>query len=272
MSFVHISSCQLDEVQRCVKNVILQTNHEENLFHLFDSIGMKNLAYRGKRAIIKVNIARPPEKDHPRTSPRLISKVVEYLSAYGVQCTIAEAADGYLEENVRSIGLDDLVKKYHVDLLDLDFADTVSIAVDDEEHHIPKCFNEYHLRIAIPATSKRPNMIFSNNIKLFVGAVPRRLYQIGDPVRWRPKIHLDLHKSVANIYKAIMLYAPFHFYINGGTAFDETKGEYEMPAIFVGNDGLELDLYILKKYFTIEIPDYMKRLLHHSQGVEETPL
>jgi hypothetical protein len=105
-------------------------------------------------------------------------------------------------------------------------------------------------------------MIFSNNVKLFVGAVPRRMYQIDNKiVDWRPRIHIDLHKSVANIFRAIQGYSPFDFFINGGLAMDENKGEFMYDDILIGNDGIELDLYVLEKYFShLEIPEYLKRL------------
>lgn len=243
--------------------MILSTKEKDKVFELFDDIGMKKLIGRANSAIIKVNLARPPEKGHPRTSAELITMIVTYLSAFDVKCAIAESTDGYLEENVRAIGLEELVKEYNVELIDLDFEEVDNITVNDEVHYIPKCFMDYDIRIAIPAMSKRPNMVFSNNVKLFVGAVPRRFYQIGEPVRWRPKIHIDLHKSVANIYEGIMKYTPFDFFINGGLAMDEKEGEFEISEMLVGDNGLELDLFVLEKYFDIETPDYMKRLINN---------
>lgn len=59
--------------------------------------------------------------------------------------------------------------------------------------------------------SKHPGMTFSNNVKLFVGAVPRCRYLNGEGGSPRPRVHADLHRSVANIYRSIMAYAPFHF-------------------------------------------------------------
>lgn len=241
--------------------MILSTKENDKVFELFDNVGIKQLAKHSNSAIIKVNIARPPEKGHPRTSAELITRVVRYLSMFNIKCAIAESADGYLEENIKKIGLETLIKEYEVELIDLDFEEVDKIIVDDEEHYIPKVLKNYDIRIAIPATSKRPNRIFSNNIKLFVGAVPRKYYQIGEPVGWRPKIHIDLHKSVENIYKGIMNYAQFDFFINGGLVMDETKGEFELPEVLAGNDGLELDLYILKSYFDIEMPEYIRRLI-----------
>jgi hypothetical protein len=105
-------------------------------------------------------------------------------------------------------------------------------------------------------------MIFSNNVKLFVGAVPRRMYQIDNKiVDWRPRIHRDLHKSVANIFCAIQEYSPFSFFINGGIAMDENNGEFKFNEILVGNNGVELDLHVLKNYYSyLETPEYLKRL------------
>ena len=95
---------------------------------------------------------------------------------------------------------------------------------------------------------------------MFVGAVPRRMYQVGEPTSWRPRLHLDLHRSVANIYRAIMDYAPFHFFINGGKAMIEGQGEVEMQEILVGDNALELDQHFLTR-FDLGVPDYIKRLI-----------
>jgi len=68
-----------------------------------------------------------------------------------------------------------------------------------------------------------------------------------------------LHRSVANIYQAVMKYAPFHFYIDGGTVMIEGQGEMEMQEIFIGTNALELDQYFLRQ-FNLEVPAYMVRL------------
>ena len=139
------------------------------------------------------------------------------------------------------------------------------VGVDGEEHYLPRCLKDYAVRIGMPATSKRPGMTFSNNVKLFVGAVPRRMYQEGEPahgragVHGRPRVHVDLQKSVAHIYRAVMAYAPFEFFINGGKAMFEGRGEIEMPQILVGNDALELDRFVLDQ-FGIDPPEYTERL------------
>lgn len=233
---------------------------KEDLFSCLDRIGLKATMKEDSSVVIKVNIARPPECGHPRTDPFLISQVVEYIYLNHGRCTIAESADGYLKENLNRIGLEKLISRFGVNLIDLDFEETESIKIDDEIHYIPKCLKNFDVRIGIPATSKRPGMIFSNNIKLFVGAVPRNMYQIGESVSWRPKIHINLHKSVANIYKAIQHYSPFQFFINGGLSMNEKIGEFKFEDIFVGNDALEMDKYIIDNIFKIEKPEYIINL------------
>jgi hypothetical protein len=160
------------------------------------------------------------------------------------------------------LGLSGVINKYNVGVIDLDFEEVKEIIIDNEKHYIPKCLKDFGVRIAIPATSKRSAMIFSNNIKLFVGAVPRRMYQMeGNYVHSRPRIHIDLHKSVANIFSAIQQYSPFDFFINGGLAMDEIKGEFTYEETLVGNDGIELDLYVLHNLFSyLEKPEYIEVL------------
>ena len=52
-------------------------------------------------------------------------------------------------------------------------------------------------------------------------------------------------------------------YPNYGTriAMDEHRGEFLFNDILVINDGPELDLNVLKNYFShVEIPEYLKRI------------
>lgn len=44
----------------------------------------------------------------------------------------------------------------------------------------------------------------------------------------------------------------------------EEKGEFRFEDILVGDDAVELDLYVLQKYFQgFEIPDYIRLLCDH---------
>jgi Uncharacterized conserved protein len=243
-------------------NMILISKNENDFFSCLDNIGLKEKVYNDKKVLIKINLARPAENGHPRTDIKLLSNLIKYVYSNNGTCSIAESANGYLRQNLETAGLLEIINKYNLSIIDLDLEEFEQIIVNGEEHYIPKCLKNYGVRIAIPATSKRPQMIFSNNVKLFVGAVPRRMYQIDNKiVDWRPRIHTDLHKSVANLFCAIQGYSPFDFYINGGLAMDENKGEFMYEEILIGNDGIELDLYVLKKYFSyLEIPEYLKRL------------
>ena len=57
-----------------------------------------------------------------------------------------------------------------------------------------------------------------------------------------------------------MKYAPFSFFVNGGRAMFEHRGEVDFGEILIGDNALELDQFVLKK-FGIAPPDYIKRLL-----------
>ncbi|MBN1811679.1 MAG: hypothetical protein JXA14_07580 [Anaerolineae bacterium] len=75
----------------------------------------------------------------------------------------------------------------------------------------------------------------------------------------RPRVHVDLDKSVANIYRAVMAYAPFGFFVDGGRAMVEGRGEFESPEILVGDDAMELDRFVIEQ-FGLESPGYVSRL------------
>jgi uncharacterized protein (DUF362 family) len=203
-------------------------------------------------------MARPPEPGHPRTDATLLAEVIQYFSSRGAGCAIAEGADGFLWQNLERVGLKKLVQENQTKVIDLDLEEFDSLVVNGEEHYLPRCLRDYAIRIGMPALSKRPGMTFSNNVKLFVGAVPRKMYQLNEATTWRPRVHIDLHRSVANIYRAVMEYAPFGIFVNGGKAMIEGQGEIELQ-VLVGNNALELDRYLLKQ-FDIEEPEYITRL------------
>jgi len=240
--------------------MILSIAKDNTLHTAFDEIGLGAAVRESGSVLIKINLAHPPERQHPRTDPSLLAQVVQYAARNKARCAIAEGADGFLLQNLESIDFGDLIQEYHIKVLDLDLEDTDCIIVDDEKHYLPKCLKSYAVRLGIPATSKRPGMIFSNNVKLFVGAVPRRMYQSGERGSPRPRVHTDLHKSVANIYQAVMAYAPFGFFVNGGKAMFEDRGEVNLDEIHIGSDALELDRFVLKQ-FGLEPPDYIRRLV-----------
>ena len=239
--------------------MILSARIDEPLHITLDKIGVGEAIKRGRSILIKVNLARAPEPGHPRTDPTLLTKIIRYAAQYGARCAIAEGANGFLRQNVETIGLGQTVAEHKVELLDLDLEDFDCVEVDGEKHYLPRCLKAYAVRIGIPATSKRPGMLFSNNVKLFVGAVPRHMYQAGELKTWRPRVHDNLHQSVASIYRAMMAYAPFGFFVNGGPIMIEGEGERDLGEILVGDNAVELDRYVLGR-LGLEVPEYLDRL------------
>ncbi len=239
--------------------MILSAGIDEPLAVTLDKMGLGQAFRRGGSVLVKVNLARAPEPGHPRTDPALLTAIIGYVAQCGARCAVAEGADGFLRQNVETIGLGPTVAENKVELLDLDLEEFDCVRADGEEHYLPRCLKAYAVRIGLPATSKRPGMLFSNNVKLFVGAVPRRMYQAGEPTAWRPRVHDNLHKSVAAIYRATMAYAPFEFFVNGGPAMIEGYGERDLGEILVGDNAVELDRYVLRK-FDLEPPEYLDRL------------
>ncbi len=215
---------------------------------------------KSSSALIKINLAHLPEPGHPRTDPTLLVQVVRYVTDHKADCAIAEGANGFLQHNIEQVGLRKILEDKCIRLVDLDLEECDRVVVEGEEHYLPRCLREYGVRVGMPVLSKRPGMTFSNNIKLFVGAVPRRMYQVdGIASSPRPRIHLDLHRSVASLYRAIQTYAPFDLFIDGGTAMIEGQGELVLPEILLGDDALELDQHLLQK-FGLETPQYIQHL------------
>jgi hypothetical protein len=241
--------------------MFLASSNDQELFENFETIGLKS-EIQNKDILIKINLARMYVKNHPRTDMSLLKTVVEYIYQNGGKCAIAEASDGFLQKNLIASGFDDMLKRYGIKVIDVDLEDCDEVISHGEHHFIPECFREYPVRIAIPAASKRKSMLYSNNVKLFFGAVPRKMYQLDDadiPINVpRPKLHQNLHTSIVNLYFAIKEYAPFHFYINGGLAFNEKMGEFLFAETYTGNEAFELDFHIFQTYFIdCEYPDYL---------------
>ena len=248
--------------------MILSARINEDLDETFDKIGIGAALQKNKSVLIKINLARPPEPGHPRTDPALLAKVIRYVSTNRGNCAIAEGADGFLRQNIKDIGLKKVVKEHNVKVIDLDQDDFDMVVVDEEKHYLPKCLRDYGVRIGVPALSKRPDRIFSNNVKLFVGAVPRLMYQVDEPTTWRPRVHIDLHRSVANIYRAVMKYAPFGFFVNGGKIMIEGQAELEMSEVLVCDNALELNRHLLKQ-LNLEAPEYISRLMEIGPTVRQ---
>jgi len=244
--------------------MFLTSGDNVKLFENFEKIGLRD-AVRNNSVLIKINLSRVYEKNHPRTDMTLLKTLVEYVYQNGGNCAVAEAANGYLRENLIASGFAEMLKRFKIKIIDVDAEDCNEAIALGERHHIPKIFRDYPVRLAVPAASKREGMVYSNNVKLFFGAVPRKFYQldgadarIGAP---RPRLHLNLHTSVASLFLALNDYSPFHFYLNGGLAYNENTGEFILCETYVGDNAPELDNYLFENFFAdCEYPEYLNIL------------
>ena len=246
---------------------MIVTTNTEGIPVALARLGVADVLSPHGSAVIKINLPCLPGPKHPRTHPELIRAVVSFIRSQGASCVIAEGADGFLQQNIEGVGLADFLKKNGIRLIDLDLEqDLETIVVGDETHYIPRCLADFACRIAIPAISWPPGLIFSNNVKLFVGAVPLGLYQ-DDTKDNRALVHINLHQSVANIYRAVMRYCPFQFFVNGGTSLTRVAGTFELPHVYVGNNALELDSRLVTE-IGAEIPEYLEILRNESPNNE----
>lgn len=243
--------------------MISTVTHKNELYEQLDELGLRDAIAQNGMVAVKLNFSDPvPASNHPASDSRLIRMMAAYVKDRGGVCIFTEGAFGRLKSNFIDSGLGDLTVDPSVRIIDVDdeTIDVNPVEINGEIHYIPCFLQQCSARVALPSATKRKNRIFSNNTKTFVGIVPCRMYQIGDNVPWRPRIHLNLHRSVANLYLAIKKHAPFHFYINGGTAYDEQKGSFEIDRILVGDDAVELDLLMLERYFNTDLPEYLHLL------------
>ncbi len=242
--------------------MIQYINNNQNISELFINTNITQENIKNKSALIKINLARPPEINHPRSDTVLLKKVIEYFLEKEIHLSICESADGYLKENLKTIGLLDFFINHNVNIIEIDNTDTIEIKIKSQSIFIPKLFKEFDYRISLPCASKRKDMLFSNNIKNFVGATPRKYYLNPDgKERWRAKLHDFLTDSVCNVFNAMELESKFHYYINGGNAYSETNGLFNLKEYYISDNAIELDEYIYNTYFTdVEKPEYLKIL------------
>jgi hypothetical protein len=247
--------------------MFLTSSNNKELFENFDLIGLKSEITNKKEVLIKINLSGIYQENHPRTDIALLKTVIDYIYQNGGKCAITEAANGHLKENLIKSGIQETVNHFEINLIDADFEDCEEVISCGEYHYIPKCFKQYPVRIAIPAASKRIDMYYSNNIKLFVGAVPRKMYQLDNAAgnqAPRPRIHQNLDLSVSSLFLAMEKYSPFQFYINGGLAYNENIGEFNFTETFIGNNALELDCHIFQSFFHDCIYPYYLNILKNT--------
>ena len=106
---------------------------ERSVQAALDSIGLQDALRAGGTALVKINLARPPEPGHPRTDAQLLMEVVRYIARHGAHCAVAEGANGYLRQNIESVGLGRVVYEHDVSVIDLDTVDYDCVSVNDEE-------------------------------------------------------------------------------------------------------------------------------------------
>lgn len=219
---------------------------------------IEHVMLNASNVLIKINLARPPQPNiHPRTDARLLERTAQFLVESGKKVTICESADGFLQQNLDAVGLGDKLKQLGVGVVDIDKEESYPVEIAGQKVLIPKFFADYDLRISIPCASKREDMLFSNNIKNFFGATPRIGYQRGEG-RWRATLHDDLAQSIVNVFDAFEQECPFRLYINGGNAYSESKGPFEIEEIHVSEDPIRLDSWVFHRYFEEdEKPEYL---------------
>lgn len=211
--------------------------------------------------LLKINLARPPEPAHPRTDPAILRSILQYCLDAHAFPTVCESANGCLAQNLAHIGILDFLHANKIPYFDIDDQETITVQHAHQQHYLPKRFTDFAYRLALPCASKRERMRFSNNVKLFIGAIPRHPYIRPNEGMWRSKIHDDLDVSICCVYRAIEAYSPFQYYINGGNAYAEHCGAFNVHEVLVGTDALELDTQVLSRYFQPSMkPPYLTLL------------
>lgn len=230
-----------------------------DLIGQFEPVGLLDkISGSTKSVAIKVNLPRPPKVNRPRTDFNLLKSVMMALRDYGHKVTIIECANGLLEDNLRSIGFGSYISERICDFKDLDRQMASKYYTEDgSAHYLPNCLSEFDVRIAIPCTHYGDKLIFSNNIKTFIGLLPIPYYSEDIAVNWRPRLHTNIHLSIADVFWIVDRYFKFDFFINGGNCYIYSTNVSRLPGYFLSDDPIELDKHIAT-LLGLKIPEYLQ--------------
>lgn len=216
---------------------------------------------KNARVAIKINCSKPPGAYSPQTDPAVLELVVHALLDTGCTVALVEGGNGYLPELLEGFGLSRHTLD-RVDVVDIDrLKDVDRVLWDGKEYFLPAMLKDFDFRIACPAATKKPGYLFSNNVKTFVGLLPRQFCRKGtNPSFSRPSIHDDLHRSVMGVYLSFQRHSQFDLYINGGNVLFENRPSASLDGFLMSDDGLALDVHVLDA-FDLEYPEYIQMLL-----------
>ena len=216
---------------------------------------------RSARVAIKVNCSKPHRPSTPQTDPAVLELVIPELLNAGCTVSLMEGGNGYLPELLEDSGLSRKTLG-RIDVIDIDGLKNVDrVLWDGQEYFLPTLLKDFDFRIACPAATKKPGYLFSNNVKTFVGLLPRQFCQDGANTSFsRPSIHDDVHRSVMEVYLSFQRYSQFDLYINGGNVLFENRPAASLEGFLMSDDGLCLDVHVLDT-FELEYPEYIQMLL-----------
>ena len=216
------------------------------------------------RVLVKINLSEAGSEVKPKTDPFLLHQLVDAVICMTGGITVCECAQGNLEKYLRQLSFSPQIDQGVLHVIDPDTLPDSALmdaSSDFGTFRLPRCLSEYDFRIAFAAASQRPNCIYSNCVKLFVGIVPYRTLQMypKEIPGWRPRLHMDLHNQVCGIFQAVEKIALFHLFLSGGNAFREGTGAFSIP-LFHSIDASSLDMEILRQEFHLPTPLYLQLL------------
>jgi uncharacterized protein (DUF362 family) len=239
---------------------MIQGSKEKILSELSQCLPAASLA---RRIGIKINLQSPPEPTIPRTDVSFLFDVITLLVHRGHSVTILEGANGHLQDNLKHIGLQDMLALTGVSVIDIDLEQNVTFYErNNRVYSLPDVLREFDIRIAIPCATKRPGYLFSCNVKTFVGLLPRcycnsKQKELSNFSR--PIVHEDLTCTVTDIFSLFATHMPFFYYLNGGNIFSEYSSLRQLQEYYFSNDAVALDFKILE-CLNVPPPSYLMRL------------
>ncbi len=129
--------------------MIATINESEKIDVLFNTPWVQSRLENKREVILKINLARLPEENHPRTDSQLLEEVIRFFLNVGFIITICESADGYLSENLCSIGLDWMTQSDRIQIIDLDEQGYFNVVTNGQKISIPNCLKTEKLKISL---------------------------------------------------------------------------------------------------------------------------
>jgi uncharacterized protein (DUF362 family)/NAD-dependent dihydropyrimidine dehydrogenase PreA subunit len=200
--------------------------------------------FRGKRALLKVNLMRATPPEQARTThPELLRAMIRVVKEHGGTPLVAESAGiiGFTDESFEASGLGAVIQEENAELVNLDAQEMRRVEIDGKElrlAYLPAILWECDVLVTLPKLKTHTLTTFTGALKNQVGLLPGgskcAIHRTAStPAR--------LAEAIADINVAV----PFHLGMMDGVVGLEGGGSVKGKAVACGIVAASTDLVAL---------------------------